>query len=207
MIQEKIQVSELWRQIIEESNSKSFKAFFYLLNARLIKFCVFYVHKEEIAEEIVSDVFTNCWLNRDHLNHVKNPESYLYIAVKNQSLNYIKKYSTIHLVSIDEHSSQLVNTYCPQKEMEKRELMFKMDQAIESMPQQCKIIFRLVKEDGLKYKEVAEILNISPKTVHTQIFRAMKRLNAILKPYVKVAENPVIIGLAGVMFNLLLIRY
>jgi len=58
-----------------------------------------------------------------------------------------------------------------------------MEQSIEALPQQCRIIFRLIKEDGIKYKEVAEILNISPRTVQTQLFRAMKKLSVVLSDY------------------------
>ena len=192
MNQEKVQIEELWKQIVEHSCETSFETFFYLLNARLIKFCEFYVHNHDIAEEIVSDVFTNFWLNRQRLQHVSKPESYIYISVKNHSLNYLKKYSTIHVVSIDDHTTEFVDTYCPQKELEHRELMFKMDQAIESLPQQCRIVFRLVKEDGLKYKEVAEIMGVTPKTVHTQLYRAMKKLNGVMKPYLEQAEKPVL---------------
>jgi RNA polymerase sigma-70 factor (ECF subfamily) len=59
-----------------------------------------------------------------------------------------------------------------------------MNQAIETLPQQCKIIFSLVKEEGLKYKEVAQILDISPRTVETQLVRAMQKLDKILSPYI-----------------------
>jgi RNA polymerase sigma-70 factor (ECF subfamily) len=58
-----------------------------------------------------------------------------------------------------------------------------MDQAISGLPQQCRIVFRLIKEDGMKYKEVAEILNISPRTVQTQLFRAIKKLSVVLTHY------------------------
>ena len=58
-----------------------------------------------------------------------------------------------------------------------------MEQSIEALPQQCRIIFRLIKEDGLKYKEVAEILELSPRTVQTQLFRAVKKLSVSLSDY------------------------
>jgi len=183
-------IQELWVQIVEESDSKAFESLFYALNPRLIKFCLFYVHKKEVAEEIVSDTFVKSWLQRGELTHVKNAETYLFIAVKNQALNYIKRFSSIHMVAIDESTARLVDTYRPDREMEKRELIFKLDQAIESLPQQCRIIFRLVKDEGMKYKEVAEILGISPRTVHTQLFRAMKKLNAEMTPYVKSDYSP-----------------
>jgi RNA polymerase sigma-70 factor (ECF subfamily) len=135
-------------------------------------------------------VFVKCWLNRKNLTEIQNPETYLFVAVKNQSLNHIKKYSTIHLVQIDETNSvEFVNTYNPQKEIENKELIFRMDQAIAGLPQQCRIVFRLIKEDGMKYKEVAEILNISPRTVQTQLFRAIKKLSVVLTQYNKHSEN------------------
>jgi len=143
-----------------------------------------YVHRNEAAEEIVSDVFVKCWLNRKNLADIQSLDTYLFVAVKNQSLNYIKKYSHIHLVQIeDTNELKFVNTFNPQEEFEKKELLFKMEQSIEALPQQCRIIFRLIKEDGLKYKEVAEILDISPRTVQTQLFRAVKKLSVSLSDY------------------------
>lgn len=186
----KVDTLKLWKLICNNDDENAFELFFHVLNNSLIKFCVLYVHQREIAEEIVSDVFVKCWLNRKNLTEIQNPETYLFVAVKNQSLNHIKKYSTIHLVQIDETNSvEFVNTYNPQKEIENKELIFRMDQAIAGLPQQCRIVFRLIKEDGMKYKEVAEILNISPRTVQTQLFRAIKKLSVVLTQYNKHNEN------------------
>ncbi|HEX8019001.1 RNA polymerase sigma-70 factor [Mucilaginibacter sp.] len=186
----KVDTLKLWKLICNNDDENAFELFFHVLNNSLIKFCVLYVHQREIAEEIVSDVFVKCWLNRKNLTEIQNPETYLFVAVKNQSLNHIKKYSTIHLVQIEETNSvEFVNTYNPQKEIENKELIFRMDQAITGLPQQCRIVFRLIKEDGMKYKEVAEILNISPRTVQTQLFRAIKKLSVVLTQYNKHNEN------------------
>ena len=182
----KVDTLKLWKLICNNDDENAFELFFHILNNSLIKFCVLYVHQREIAEEIVSDVFVKCWLNRKNLTEIQNPETYLFVAVKNQSLNHIKKYSTIHVVQIEETNTvEFVNTYNPQKEIENKELIFRMDQAIAGLPQQCRIVFRLIKEDGMKYKEVAEILNISPRTVQTQLFRAIKKLSVVLTQYNK----------------------
>lgn len=186
----KVDTLRLWKLICNNDDENAFELFFHVLNNSLIKFCVLYVHQREIAEEIVSDVFVKCWLNRKNLTEIQNPETYLFVAVKNQSLNHIKKYSSIHLVQIEETNSvEFVNTYNPQKEIENKELIFRMDQAIAGLPQQCRIVFRLIKEDGMKYKEVAEILNISPRTVQTQLFRAIKKLSVVLTQYNKHNEQ------------------
>jgi RNA polymerase sigma-70 factor (family 1) len=184
----KADILDLWKLISIHDDDKAFESLFYLLNTPLIKFATIYVHQKEAAEEIVSDVFVKCWLNRKSLIDVHRMDTYLFVAVKNQSLNYIKRYSHIHLVQMeDTNEIKFVKTFNPQEELEKKELLFKMEQSIEALPQQCRIIFRLIKEDGIKYKEVAEILNISPRTVQTQLFRAMKKLSQVLSDYL----NPV----------------
>jgi RNA polymerase sigma-70 factor (family 1) len=143
-----------------------------------------YIHKKEEAEEIVTDVFVKTWMNRSNMQHIQRPDTYLFVAVKNQSLNYLKKYSSIHVVPVeDSNDVSLIDTANPHIQLEKKELHFYLDQSIEALPQQCRIIFRLIKEDGLKYKEVAEILNISPRTVQTQLTRAMQKLSVALSGY------------------------
>lgn len=180
----------LWRQICFEDNLKAFELLFHSLNTRLIKFSIFYIRQKEAAEEIVSDVFVKCWENRKNLNAITNPETYLFVAVKNQSFNYLKKYSNIHLVQIEDSDEvKFINTVDPEKELERKELHFLLDQAIGTLPQQACIIFKLIKEDGMKYKEVAEILNISPRTVQTQLFRAMKKLSIILSEHRECAKS------------------
>jgi RNA polymerase sigma-70 factor (family 1) len=152
-----------------------------------------YIHQREEAEEIVTDVFVKSWMNRSNLKHLENPDAYLFVAVKNQSLNYIKKYSTIHVVPIeDSDEANLIDIANPHIQLEKKELHFYLDKSIDALPQQCRIIFRLIKEDGLKYKEVAEILNISPRTVQTQLSRAMQKLTVSLTAYSSVSSRSVI---------------
>lgn len=175
------EIQYLWNEICSNNCMQSFERLFFMMNTRLIKFCVFYIGQKEAAEEIVSDVFLKCWLNRANLANMSNPETYLFVAIKNQSINYSKRFSNIHLVQIEETNEvEFINTLDPEKELERKELNHLLDKAIDTLPRQACIIFKLIKEDGLKYKEVAEILNISPRTVQTQLFRAIKKLNVVL---------------------------
>jgi len=178
-------ISSLWQKICFDGDVKAFESFYYLLYAALVRFSMMYVHKREEAEEIVTDIFVKSWINRANLQHVERPDTYFFVAVKNQSLNYIKKYSSIVVVPVDDANDvNLIDTADPLVQLEKKELHFYLDQSINALPQQCRIIFRLIKEDGLKYKEVAEILNISPRTVQTQLVRAMQKLSVSLTDYV-----------------------
>ena len=178
----KTELTQLWSKICLEDDTKAFEKLYYALFNKLIKFSIYYVNRREIAEDIVSEVFVKCWNNRKELGHVQYPESYLFIAVKNQSLQHLKKYSNVYMVEMEEHEFRLVDYSDPSKKIERKELHHQLDQAIETLPAQARMVFRLIKENGLKYKEVAEILDISPRTVQTQLFRAIAKLRVALKP-------------------------
>lgn len=174
----------LWLRVCEESDSRAFELLFSVCYPKLLKFCLLYVLRKEPAEEVVSDVFVKCWLARGQLKEVQNPEVYLFVAVKNRSLNYLKRFSHYHVVPVgDAELGQLSHPPSPDKDVERRELAFRMNQAIATLPRQCQVIFRLIKEDGMRYKEVAEILHISPRTVQTQLFRAVARLRQAMRPW------------------------
>ncbi|WP_442591047.1 RNA polymerase sigma-70 factor [Pedobacter sp. AW31-3R] len=183
MIEKRLDLRELWDRITNDDDTKAFERLFFILNTKLIKFCELYVKQKEAAEEIVADVFVNIWSSRKELLHVRNPQTYIFICVKNRALNYLKKAGSFAIVHLDDSLMELTAAGNPQDELEKKELFFQLDQAIDSLPQQCKVVFQLVKEEGMKYKEVSEILNISHKTVQAQIFRAMKKLSKEMSPY------------------------
>ena len=192
MTEPKSHIAQLLESICVDDDRRSFDHLFKLMYERMLNFCVNYVKDKESAEEIVSDVFLKIWMKRKDICHVQNLETYLFIAVKNHSLNHLKRFSNSRVVYLEDMGSyEIINANNPEKELEEKEIFFKMDQAIESLPQQCKIIFKLVKEEGLKYKEVAEILGLSPRTVETQLVRAVKKLDAIITPYLTSArKNP-----------------
>lgn len=192
MTEAKSHIAQLLENICVDDDRKSFEELFRLMYERLLNFCINYVKDKESAEEIISDIFLNIWMKRKNLFHVQNLETYLFIAVKNRSLNHLKRFSNYRVVYLEDLGShELINANDPEKELEKKEIFFKMDQAIDSLPQQCKIIFKLIKEEGLKYKEVAEILGLSPRTVETQLVRAVKKLDAVIMPYLNSGrKNP-----------------
>ncbi|MBB5619983.1 RNA polymerase sigma-70 factor (ECF subfamily) [Pedobacter cryoconitis] len=177
-------LSPLWTKVCVEDDVKAFEVLYYLLFNKLIKFCIYYVGRKEVAEEIISDILVKCWENRKAETVILNLETYLFTAVRNQSLKYIKKNANVHLVEIEPANEfRLMDNTDPEKQLENKELHHKLDQAIDKLPQQARIIFKLIKENGMKYKEVAEILEISPRTVQTQLFRAIDKLRVSLKAY------------------------
>jgi RNA polymerase sigma-70 factor (family 1) len=174
---------------IAAGDQRSFEDLYRLFFARLFNFALLFVHKKEIAEETVNDVMMKVWNKRHDLPGIKNLETYLFVAVRNQSLNYLSKYSHYHIaLEPDNDRGEIINLNDPEKELEWKEIYFKLNQAIDQLPEQCRTVFKLIKEEGFRYKQAAEILNISPRTVETQLFRAIKKLNKVIDLYLE--QNP-----------------
>jgi RNA polymerase sigma-70 factor (family 1) len=176
-------IRELQLQIARCENEQAFAALFRLLYDRLLRFCIQYVDSREAAEEIVSDVFVKLWNRRQELETVANLEVYLFVAVKNHSLNYLEQFSTFRIAPLDDGLAQLSAPTDPEKEMEWKEMNHRLDQEVNRLPDQCRKVFRLIRDEGFRYKDVAVILNISPRTVETQLFRAIRRLNEAIAPF------------------------
>jgi len=171
-----------------------------------MRFCRQYINEKEMAEEIVSDVFVDIWLKRNALQHVMKPEVYMMVCIKNRALNQGKKNTYMQLVPIDEETETITDGYQPDEEMERKELFMQLDRAVASLPQQCRLIFKLTKEEGMKCAEVAEILNISVRTVHAQVYRAMTKLNAIMLAHQTPRSAATIRNIASTIIMLLFIH-
>jgi len=176
-----------YQEQIEKNHQKAFEDLYRLFFARLFNFSVLYVGRE-VAEEIVNDVMIKIWKSRETICAIQDLETYLFVAVRNSSLNYLSQYSKYHIVVEPESSqAEVVSMDDPERELEWKEIHFHLNKAIDELPEQCRKVFKLIKEEGFRYKQVAEILNLSPRTVETQLFRAIKKLDKALELYM---ENP-----------------
>jgi RNA polymerase sigma-70 factor (family 1) len=172
----------LLKKIQYNSDQIAFRQLYEMLFLQLFRFSIDYVASKEIAEELVNDVFLNIWQKRGSLDLIENIKVYLYTAVRNASWDYREKSKKKATVTLDNGGHNLSLGINPESILISRELQAQIDAAINQLPPQCKLIFRLVKEDKLTYKEVADILQISSKTVDSQLCIALKKLAVILQP-------------------------
>lgn len=158
---------------------------------RTLKQYAFIILKsEELAEEATSDVFMKLWTRRENLHSIANPKTYIFKALKNICLNKLREDKNNFLRTVELESNDLaVNLFeSPSDIMENKELFTLLDAMVEALPEQRKIIFRLVKDQGLKHKDVAELLNISIRTVENQLYKAVKQLAQLIEVYL--GKNP-----------------
>lgn len=155
----------------------AFRQLFETYSRRLYHLAYYYLHSREAAEEAVLDVFTGIWKKREGLQHVKEPERYLYTSVKNQALHYIRRGYTEDTAPLSLYEIEFVpDTDTPEQQLLDSEYQTLVQQAIDSLPPKCREVFRLVLADKLKNREIAELLDISEKTVNEHIAKAYRRV-------------------------------
>jgi len=155
-----------------------YKAYF----VRLLRFCYSIIHQKEPAEEIVHDVFLKLWEKTKNSPSIVHPEIYLYIAVKNRSLNYLRDNANLATIELSERCDPFIRFDTnPESLLLGAEALQRLRTAINQLPPRCKLIFTLIKEDGFKYKDVARLLDLSVKTVEAQLAIAMQKLATAVK--------------------------
>jgi len=177
-------ISKIQQRIAFYEDLKAYKELYELFFDDLYRFANSFVKSDEIAEEIVSDVFIKIWQIRNKLSEIENLKVYLYTITRNFSLNYITKNHRQHFVDLDDSKLELIaDLRTPEELCISAETLKGIKDAIRDLPEQCRLIFKLVKLDGLRYKEVASILNISTFTVRNQVANAVRKIAESLPSY------------------------
>ena len=150
---------------------------------RLYQFAFAMIKTREPAEEIVEDVFVRIWQKRETTPAIRNLRVYLYTATKNAALNYLSQKARQNITEPFDHLDIDLDGSAgsPEQLLITAEIHRKIQLAVESLPPRCKMIFKLVREDGLKYREIAEILNISVNTIDAQMAIAVKKITLAIK--------------------------
>ena len=179
-------VYQLQQRIAAYDDEGSYKKLFFNFFLPLKSFSFSIIKSKETAEEIVSDIFLYIWIKRKELCAIKDLKMYLYTSVRNNSLRRLHQNKKATIFSLDELHVEFES---PDENAEAslltHELSFKIQAAIEQLPHRCRIIFKLAKEDKLKYQEIAVLLNVSIKTIDNQIATAIKKIATVLKLPIK----------------------
>lgn len=174
-------IDRLSINLIARGDQKKFRQLIETTSDELFIFALGFLRKREIAEEIVSDVFIKTWENREELWKIKNLKAYLFVSVKNACLSHLRKEKKDKIISFDGIDDYW---FVPAEESENeyidKESLEQIHQAIEQLPPKCKLAFTLAKINGMRYKEIAEVMNVSEKTINNHLVYAIKKITDIL---------------------------
>ena len=167
---------------IASGNEAALRQVYHHFYKNLFQFAFILTKNKEAAEELVEDVFIKFWKNKQNAKAIRNLKVYLYAATKNTCLNYLSSRANESITKpFDSINIELSGPICPDQLLVFQETFAKIKSAIETLPPRCKMIFKLIREDGLKYKEVAEVLNLSPHTVDAQMTIAIRRIAFLVR--------------------------
>ena len=174
-------IQDLVRRIHIDEDESAFNELYRGYIAKLCQFAHSFLDDAEAAEEIVNDILIRLWLGRKDLGSIRNGQLYLYTSIKNSCLNHLRSVSAKR-----SNEQKVVDAYYfhlsvdPSQLLISKELSDHVLKAVNLLPDRCKLIFKMVKEDDLSCTEVAAILGLSPKTVFAQLAIALKKLDSAL---------------------------
>jgi len=162
---------------VRRGDAACFEALFRQYCQDLVRFAHRYTRDIPAAENTVQEVFLRVWRDRQRLDPSANVKAYLYTAVRNESLKVLR-----HAEVEDRHADGLTvaSPRTPEDEWRDRSTACAVHQAIEQLPDRRRRIFQMNRFDHLTYAEIAQVLEISIKTVETQMGRALASLRDAL---------------------------
>lgn len=179
-------LKEITKDLLErvaEGDERSFAKLFDIHSSQAFRFAYYFLRSKALCDEVVSDVFIRIWNNRKKMAEITNFEAYIFTLTKNQSLTYLDKISKTPAFTNDISRDLISDIENPEEQILANELEKAINEAIDNLPEKCKIIFLMSRENKLRHHQIAEILEISEKTVNAQISIALKKLYSELQKY------------------------
>lgn len=166
---------------IQIRNEQEFEALFREMYVPLCRKAYKVLKDKETSEDLVQEVFVKIWEKRNELHIATAIQPYLYRAVMNAAFNEIRK--SHPFIELEAGKHEAAEQSDSSDMLIYKDTAQKIDSAIDELPPACRTIFILSREDGLSYKEIAESLSISVKTVENQMGKALKILREKISTY------------------------
>jgi RNA polymerase sigma-70 factor (ECF subfamily) len=175
---------------MKDGNNEAYKSLFDNYYTCLLLYANSIINNIDISKDILQDVFLKLWERRRDLKVESSVKSYLYAAVRNSCLDYLKhlqvekKYMDYSFAALKEKElDYFIELFPSPDEGNPEKYLEEIAAAIENLPEQCRKIFKLSRYEGMKNSAVSRQLNLSTRTVDTQIYRALKTIRQKLNKY------------------------
>ncbi|MDR2809223.1 MAG: sigma-70 family RNA polymerase sigma factor [Tannerellaceae bacterium] len=177
-------ISEILLNRIASGDQRAFQSFYDIVYPTVYRFTRYFLHNENDCEDVVAEVFYIIWKQRDTLLSIQDLKAWLYIVSRNEAYAYLKQKEKYFNISIDDIEIKLyVDTTAIDSKLIEEDLLNILNKAIDDLPERCKLIFLMVREERLKYKEIAHILSITEGTVAQQMHIAIRKIASIIYKY------------------------
>lgn len=188
-------------KITQLKKVEPFEGYFETVYAEFFKPLYLYARSiaksDDIAKDVVSDVFFNLWKSKSDLLKIKELKSYLFRSVKNQVVRTLS-YDLRTFDSLDaENYAKQVEMVNPEEILLEKELINVIEQAVKTLPAQCRLIFEMAKNQQLSYAEIADQLGVSQSTVKTQVSRAIATLKKAIESQYENKEDQQLYAIGG----------
>jgi RNA polymerase sigma-70 factor (ECF subfamily) len=168
---------------VRDGDREAFEQLFHLHFVPLCRFAGSLVRDSGTAEDLVQDTMVALWMSRERLPVADSPRAYLYRAVRNRALNAIRHDRVVQRFESHVDPTEPTTAAGGDDEMAGRDAVDAAARAIDLLPPRCREIFLLSREANLSYADIAKTLEISVKTVETQMGRALKKLRDAVAPH------------------------
>jgi len=167
--------NNLDRSAFEQLFRKEFKG--------LVLFAIQYVKEYEAAREIVQEAFIGLWNQRERIDVSRPVKTYLSTTVRNRSLNYLRDQKKFDTRLLTQENLYPLASYEQADRLVEKELQDRIQSAIAELPEKCREVFLLSRNEHLKYQAISDQLQISVKTVETQMSKALQHLRVRLREF------------------------
>ena len=179
-------ISNIVYRIAHDNDERAFRQFFDIFYGRMLQLAHLILRNNELAEYTVLEVFAKLWEKRTSLPQIESINKYLYVLVKNKALDQLRRdKDLIHIELTETTLHEQVVGRNPEKVFLEKELLDKMNVAVLGLPKKCRMVYRMVKEEGHSYQDVADLLHVSRKTVDNHLNLAMRRIRESIADYMK----------------------
>lgn len=165
--------------LVSEGDELAFRVVFNHYSDRLYSYTLKLTDNEELSEEIVMDAFIKIWCNRAELSTITSFNSYLFTIVRNRAFTAIKRRSHEALIIANLSLSSSEYQDCTEDTVSYNESRHLLNQAIEQLPPQQKLVYSMSRVEGLKYEEIADQLNLSKNTVKAHLKKALCTIRVV----------------------------
>ena len=172
-------------EMVADDNRLAFTMFYDLYYDQSFRFAYYFLKDTEACREVVAEAFFSVWQSRLKLKDIENIETYLFVTVRNESTRYLTRTTKSQFVSLDDTSLQFTarENESPDDNLLIEEMEKILNRVIDELPEKCRLIFLLARQDGLKPKEIAERVSINESTVRVQMKIAIDKIVTNLKPH------------------------